>query len=443
MAQIRPFRAWRYNYELGANIEQYTSPLFDVVTDTQLARLYANPHNSIHLSVPRQDAELMPSKILEGWKKDRVITLEGPPAIYAYYQHFKLPGEPTELVRKGFICLIKATPWGEGPVLRHEHTMPNAVKDRLETLRQTQMQVNPTHGLYEDPDFSLEPILDEAMKAPIYETEDYQGVRDVLAAVHDRNAIRQILDLIKDKNVVLADGHHRYEASVAYRSEMLSKNPDASGHEPWNWHMMYLTNEASPDLRIRATHRIIQNLGQWPAEEWRKRLEVYFDIKEMDDPSVLPDIIAGKPHAFGVVLADAAFKIRLKPGMVDAIDWAFDPVVKNLDLTVLHYYVIWRVLGIAGPAQRKSPNLAYERNFHTCLRKMESGQADAILVTNEVAVDSVRQVAELGETMPPKSTYFYPKVLAGFTFASMKESEFWSLLDPHLIGEGLETQSFR
>lgn len=120
MAEIRPFRAWRYNQDLSANIEEFTSPLFDVVTEAQLARLYANPHNSIHLSVPRQDAEKSPSRILDGWKDDGVITLEGVPAIFAYYQIFKLPGEPKELVRKGFICLIKATPWGQGPVLRQD-----------------------------------------------------------------------------------------------------------------------------------------------------------------------------------------------------------------------------------------------------------------------------------------------------------------------------------
>ena len=437
MADIRPFRAWRYNAKLGKNIENYTSPLFDVVTDGQLQSLYQNPHNSIHVSVPRHGSQLKPQQIIEQWKRDGIINLDMLPAIYIYYQHFNLPNEPKPLVRKGFICHVRATDWGQGPLMRHESTMPEAVKDRLQTLRDSKLQVNPTHGLYHDPNFSLEAIMDEAMLAPIYEVEDYQGVRDVIAIIHDAEAIAEFMKVMEAQKIVLADGHHRYEAAVAYKKECISKLHGVyTGAEPFNWHLMYLTNDANPDLRILATHRLIKGIGNWPKEEWRKRLEVFFDIKTLEDPSTLPEVISGKKHAFGLILPNACFKLRLKEGMLAHLDWAFPDEVKELDLTVLHYFVIWRILGISGPAQRKSAMLSYDRNFIRGLQKVNAGQADALFVTNPVTTAEVRQVAELGQTMPPKSTFFYPKVLGGFFFSSLHPVEFYSSVDALFASKG-------
>ena len=433
MPETRPFRAWRYRVEPGGSIDRYVSPLFDVVTPAQLEQLYRIPDNSIHLSVPRRGpGNDTPEQIVQNWKQRGTIELEPIPAVYAYYQHFSLPGEPEPLVRKGLICLVKATPWAEGHVLRHESTMPDAVKDRLITLRETQMQVNPTHGLYHDPGFSLEPILDEAMRAPLFETEDYQGVRDVIAVVQDRDALVQIMELMRTQTIVLADGHHRYEASVALRREMLGKTRNPTGREPWQYHQMYLTNDCSPDLRIMATHRLLKGIGYQAPEEWKRRLEVFFDMVDVDDPTTLPERIAGKPGTFGFVLPTTAWKLKIKPGMTEAIDWHFPDAVRRLDLTLLHYYIGWRILGVEGQQQRKSPLIAYERNFFRCLQQVQKGEADALVVTNPVPVSAVRQVAELGQTMPPKSTYFYPKVVAGFVMSSMHDEEFYSYVDTGL-----------
>jgi uncharacterized protein (DUF1015 family) len=441
MALIRPFRAYRYAPLLAREIERYTSPLFDVVTREQLDKLYLEPNNSIHISVPRREpGGPTPSQILDDWKANQVIKLEPVPAIYPYYQHFTLPGESGEFTRKGFIALIEASSWEFGPVHRHESTMPVPVKDRLQTLSETMMQVNPTHGLYHDPDFKLEAAMDEAMLAPLCETEDYQGVRDTLAVIHDRELIKLFMGHLATRDVVLADGHHRYEASVALRGELASSiGRSLPKHrslehplEPWNYHLMYLTNDANPDLRILATHRLLKNIGTWPANEWRRRLEVFFDVREIEDPSTLPEVISGKKHAFGFILPNAAYKLRLKPAMLETIDWDFPDVVKELDLTIIHYFIIWRILGVAGTAQRKSDKVAYERNFFRCLQTLESGNADAILVTNPVTTDSVRAVASLGQTMPPKSTYFYPKVLAGLVMASLRDQEFYSHADTSL-----------
>jgi uncharacterized protein (DUF1015 family) len=130
--------------------------------------------------------------------------------------------------------------------------------------------------------------------------------------------------------------------------------------------------------------------------------------------------------------------LKIKPGKIDAMEWAFPREVKALDLTLLHYYIGWRILGVEGSQQRKTPLIAYERNFFRCLQAVQNGQADALVVTNPVPVAAVRQVAELGQTMPPKSTYFYPKVVAGFVMSSLIPEEFYSYVD---TGLGLTTEA--
>jgi uncharacterized protein (DUF1015 family) len=214
MAQIKPVRAWRYNRGLSEQIDNLTSPLFDVVSEKQRQVLYQNPLNSIHLSVPSgEDAAERARQLLADWKKTGVLEQDVLPGIYGYYQYFSLPGSSREYCRKGFICHIKAYDWTENVILRHENTIPAAVNDRIGLLEKTLLHVSPTHGLYHDEDFTLEGCLDESMRHPLYETEDYQGVREVLSVIHDREVIRKFIDQLKDQPVILADGHHRYESS--------------------------------------------------------------------------------------------------------------------------------------------------------------------------------------------------------------------------------------
>lgn len=426
MAEILPFRAWRYNEELSKDIEALTSPLFDVVSEKQRKALYQNPHNSIHLSVPLPpDHANRAQALLEQWKQNGVIVQDRIPGIYIYYQYFKLPGSSKEFCRKGFICHIRVYDWEEKVILRHENTIPKAVNDRIELLEKTELQVSPTHGLYTDPEFHLEKFMDEAIANPIYETEDYQGVRDVLAVIHDEKMIRKFIHLIDTKIIILADGHHRYESSLLYKHKRLGTDPMATGKEGFNYHLIYLTNTEADDLRILPTHRVIKNIVQFDERSIIKKLEENFVIKPVDNSDTLNEIIAGKPWAFGLIFRDNAYKIRLKPESLSNISWPFSEEIKNLDLTVMHYFIIEKALGIPGKSQRQSENIDYDRSFSDCLNKVNSAEAQMAIITNEVSIEEVKTVCHSGFTMPQKSTYFYPKVICGFLFSSIKEEEFF------------------
>lgn len=425
MAEIKPIRGWRYNNALQAQIEHLTSPLFDVVSEKQREALYKNEFNSIHLSVPKEpNASENAAETLERWKQSGIVKQDMLPGIYVYYQYFNLPGSTKELVRKGFVCFTRAYDWEEKVILRHENTIPKSVNDRIEILEKTQLNVSATHGLYSDADFELEQYMDESMQSPLSEIEDYQGVREVMSVIHDAKVIKKFIDKIAPQKIILADGHHRYEGSMLYRKKMMEQNPDHTGKEAYNYHMMYLTNANSDDLRILPTHRLIHGLESFSEEAIMEALQEDFIIKPVENSSDINEIILGKQWAFGLIFRENTYKIRLKPEKIDTMKWSFPDVVKNLDLTVLHYFFIEKILGIKGKEQRSSEHISFERNFSNCLTKVMKGDAQCALITKEISMEQVNQVCRSGYTMPQKSTYFYPKTICGFLFSSIKEDEF-------------------
>ncbi len=428
MAFIKPFAGFRYHQQFTPQIGELTSPLFDVVSVKQRQKLYQNPLNSIHLSVP-QCAEFGENigecalRKLNEWKSKQHIVQDEKPAIYVYYQYFFLPDSKKEYCRKGFITLIKATDWNENIVLRHENTIPKAVNDRIELLEKTLFHASATHGLYTDEAHELEVFMDFAMQNPIYETEDYQGVRDVLAMITDENMVAKFVNKLATQQVILADGHHRYESSLALKHKLQAQNPTHTGEELYNYHVMYLTNAASDDLRILPTHRLIADLPNFNWETIESKMQEFFHIKEMENAAELAEVIAGKKWTFGIVTKDKAFKIKLKVEAMTLLHWDFPEVVKEIDLTVMHYFIIYKLLGIKGKDQRSTPYLRFERNFTECLNTIYRQEAQMAIITNEVAIEDVKNVCQSGYTMPQKSTYFYPKVICGFVFADIADNK--------------------
>ncbi|WP_027003571.1 DUF1015 domain-containing protein [Hugenholtzia roseola] len=435
MAEIRPFRAWRYNPALEMPISELTSPLFDVVSEKQRKKLYQNQYNSIHLSVP-QPTETQPNPAqaalayLEKWKKEGVILQDEKPAIYVYYQYFSLPSRfnSKTYCRKGFISFIKTYDWEEKIILRHENTIPAAVNDRIELLETTLLHASPTHGLYTLEQFDLEPYMDAAIQNPLYETEDYQGVREVLAKIDDPQIVAIFVEKIKGQQIILADGHHRYESSLVLRqkkmAEKLAKGETLTGSEAFHYHLMYLTNSCSNDLRILPTHRLIRQVAQLDEREIVAQLAQDFDLKNIENSSDLNEIIWGKKHTFGLIFKENTYLITLKKDKIQTLAWNFPIAVKELDLTILHYFLIEKVLGIKGKEQRSSPHISFERNFTECVTQVMNGQAQLACITNGVTMEEVKAVCQSGYTMPQKSTYFYPKAICGFVFGSIAPEDF-------------------
>lgn len=420
MAEIKPFKAWRYRPSLFKNIGELTSPLFDVASEKQREALYGNPLNSIHLSIPRGD---QPAKnaaaVLEEWKQKNVIMQDAVPGIYVYYQYFSLPSEPEPYCRKGFICKIRVHEWQDNIILRHENTMDDAVAGQLELLAETRLNASPTHGLYTDEAFELEPYMDACIQDPICKAEDYQGVIDAMGIIQDESIIAKFVERLKDEQIILADGHHRYAGSLAYMKQQMINNPDHTGNEGYNYHLMWLTNTEANDLRILSTHRLIKGLDHFNETTIMKKFEKNFTIKPVADAGEIHEFILGKPWTFGLIFKENAYAVRLKPGAFPGLRWNFPEQIKQLDLTVAHYFIIEEILGIPGKKQNTSDNIEYERNFTKCMTAVMKANAQMAILTNDVCIEDVKRACGCGCTMPPKSTFFYPKAVCGFLYCSL------------------------
>ncbi len=420
MAEIKPFRAWRYNDELVKNIGELTSPLFDVASDKEKAALYSNPYNSIHLSIPGGDCPAKnASRIVRQWKADGCLQRDPDAAIYVYYQYFKLPGDPSRYCRKGFICKIRIYEWDQNVILRHENTMPRSVDEQVALLAATRLNASPTHGLYTDKKFELEEFMDASMERPICQAEDYLGVRDVLSVISDPAVIARFRKKMEHQQVILADGHHRYAGSLAYMKQQAQSNPKHTGHENYNFHLMWLTNTEAQDLKILPTHRLISRLADFDEAVVVERLAEHFTVKPVPNPDIMPEVIAGKLWTFGLIFADHAYRVSLKPEVHGTMKWVFPDEVKALDLTVMHYFIIQEILGIKGRDQSTSPCIKYERSFGACLTQVLRKDVQLAVITNELSISEVKTVCNSGCTLPQKSTFFWPKAICGFVFSSI------------------------
>lgn len=429
MADIKPLRAWRYSIRPAEQLPELLSPLYDVVSEEQKKILYQNPNNSLHLSLPQDGAVATAKKTLDLWKKNKIIEQDALPALYVLYQYFKIPGSEKQYCRKGFICHIRAHDWEEEAVIRHEHTVPKTVAHQVELLNALQLHTSATHGLYTDPSFELEPHMDDAVATPLYDIVDYQGVRQVTSLIHDAEVIKKFIRLLGTKQVILADGHHRYTGSLELAKEKRKANPAFTGQEGFNFNMMYLTNAASDDLVILPTHRLLQKLYDYDPELFKEDLTGYFELSPVKDPLLLPEQIAGKKRCLGLILKDEYYTLTLRDDLPhDTRDLPEE--IKESDISLLNYYIIEKTLGIPAEKQAGSPHIHFQQNLQTCLYKVETEAANMAIITKPVTIAEIQKVCAGKNVMPQKSTFFYPKTVCGLLFGSIQENEFSSVGTP-------------
>lgn len=428
MAHIRPFRAWRYNEERLGNIEEMFSPLFDVVSAEQLEKLYANPHNSIHLSVPQSDAAVLDK--LGEWKADGIILQDPLPGIYIYYQEFSLFGEHRKYVRKGFVAMVKIDAevgTAQSDIVLHEGTIAASVDERSRLLAQCLLNVAPTHGLYTDPSFRLEALMDAYMDQPMHAYVDYQGVVNKFMLVQDRRDIAVFQEVIAQGQIYLADGHHRLASSVALLRQAQADGRTLTPDSMLGYHMMYLSNTAGDDLRILPIHRV----WDMPEKTYNPnpilhRLRDYFEVTEVTfERTPIYAQVQQTPRTFGFVVGSLQFLIRLKDHIdpLRDIDLPLPDSVKALDYTILHYFVYEKVFDVPYMAQRHSTNLQYLKDAGLAIKTAVTYRHKLAFIMPGCSMAQMMEVCRSGALMPQKSTYFYPKVVCGLLFGSIDDNE--------------------
>jgi len=428
MPLVRPFRARVYRHEPGHDLSPVVAPPYDVISPSDRVSLLArDPHNVVSLELPdgAHDSSVPDNRYQTGretWRRlfaDGVIVEDESPAIYVLEQSWERDGRHVR--RRAFVAAVKLHDFSEGIVLPHERTLPKALADRLELTRATAANLSQVLSLYSDPAGETDDIFEAAVTGePLCCATDAEGVTSRVWAIRDHARIHALGAILADRPVYIADGHHRYTTALAYRDERRAAAGDAAPSEPpYDFVMMALVNMDDPDLMVLPTHRLARADGPFDPDAFWVALSAYFDLAETGSGHPADALRNAVRTAFLVRTADgttrlATLRIGVDPAMTIAgpqsAEW------KRLDVTVLQELVLRPILGIQPDDPGSLERLSFVKDAHRALLVEE---ADVAFLMAPTRMDQLRAVALGGETMPQKSTYFYPKLLSGLLFRSL------------------------
>ena len=442
MAQIYPFRAFRYNPKQAPFDRVLTQP-YDKISPAMQEKYYAaDPHNLIAVEkgrahpsdTPQNNVYTRAAAAIEDWMGTNVVVQDPAPSFYAYTQEYTVPGTEERRTRRGFIGAGKLEEYSAGVVFRHEHTLSGPKADRLELLRHTKTHTGQLFMLYSDAEKRVDAILTEAetAAAPATEMRDEYGVMHRLWVIAEPQRVAAIQKAMEKRKLVIADGHHRYETALNYRNEQRVRAGKIDPEAPYERVMMTFINTRSEGLTILPTHRLAANVHDFSWSGVRRHLEPWFAAEEFpfsgsaERSEVKKKFLAnltearakraigvypipgGKKRAFYVLtLREGANLAQLLPSV--------SPLQRELDVVLLHEGILEPALGITPQAVTAEANLTYEREALAALDAVDSGRAQISFLLNPCDVDQVMKIATSGEVMPQKSTDFYPKLMSGIT----------------------------
>ena len=437
MAQIFPFRAYRYNAARVDPAKVLTQP-YDKITPA-MAEKYAaaSPYNLIPVEkgksrpadTPSDNVYTRAAKTLEDWIREGIVVQDAAPSLYAYFQEYTVPGTSERRVRKGFIAAGKIEDYTAGVIFRHEQTLSGPKADRLELLRHTQTHTGQLFMLYSDPAARIDAVLDAAAQAKAeVEVRDEYDVVHKLWPITDARTLETMRQEMAGKKLVIADGHHRYETALAYRDERRGHAGQADPNAPYEKVMMTLFNTAGSGLTILPTHRVVTNVPNFSMEAFHAALADAFDVRTFhfgagservrSYQEFRSELAHGKEQrAIGAYAADNAFHILTlkKNAELDALLSGVSPAQRRLDVVLLHRLILERGLKITPDAVKTEKNITYEREMDTAVAEVDSGKAQICFLLNPVSVETVAEMAMGGEVLPQKSTDFFPKLMSGIT----------------------------
>jgi uncharacterized protein (DUF1015 family) len=443
MAEIFPFRAYRYNAAVADPAKVLTQP-YDKITPA-MAEKYAaaSPYNlipvekgkSLPTDTPADNVYTRAAKTLDEWIRARVIVQDAAPSLYAYFQEYTVPGTSERRTRKGFIAVGRIEDYSAGVVFRHEQTLSGPKADRLELLRHTETHTGQLFMLYKDPAARVDALLDKAAqeKAAVEVRDEYDVVHR-LWPILDAEVLETIRREMADKKLVIADGHHRYETALAYRDERRTRAGRVDPNAPYEKVMMTLFNTAAEGLTILPTHRVVANVANFSFAGFRAALADAFDVQSFpfsgssERPRVYEQFRRDlrrwqEQRAIGAYAGGGSFHIFVpkKEANLDVLLAEVSPAQRRLDVVLLHRLLLERGLKITQDAVKTEKNLTYEREMDTAVGEVDSGRAQICFLLNPVSVETVAEMAMGGEVLPQKSTDFFPKLMSGITMYRLKE----------------------
>jgi uncharacterized protein (DUF1015 family) len=427
MAKILPFRATRYDVaQAGGPLNSLITMPYDRIKHELQDVYYDRSEYNICRVIKAKSEGGNPESVYpiaartwKEWVGSGIVRQDEAPAIYAYYQTFNVNGQ--EYTRRGMCVLVELEDYASGKVKAHERTLEGPKADRLKLLKATNTHFGQIFQLYPDDDNAVADLLAQSCQGePLMDAQiPEEAARHRVWAVTDPEAIRQVQELMADKLLFIADGHHRYETALNYRNWVKESHEiPVEGHSP-RYAMMTLVGMSDPGLVVLPTLRILHSLPEWNLEIFLGRLAEHFLVTEENSidamQAKLDEAAAGKArNAFGLYaggrywyfeLKDREIMMKLAPDHTD--DW------RSLDVAVLHEVVLEKILGITKEAQAAKTNIDYERDRERAKGMVDSGSHHCLVYMNPTLLSQIRNVAGEAEVMPQKSTDFFPKLLSG------------------------------
>jgi uncharacterized protein (DUF1015 family) len=407
MADVAPFRALHYDLERVGGLDAVAAPPYDVIDAGQRAALLArSPYNVVEIDLPQSDGDpyAHAADVFGQWRRAGVLVRDERPALWALEQEYTGP-DGRRRTRHGMFARVRVEDYGPGRIRPHERTHPGPKEDRLRLTRATNANLSPIFSLYDDPaGAAWGALAPHIAGTPWAELTDGDGTVHRMWRVGDPDAAAAVRGALAGTELLIADGHHRYETARVYHAE------GGAGHV-----LMCLVALQDPGLTVFPTHRLLTGLDQPRREALRTTIERDFDVAPAteleptgDGPVRIGYLDAHHRRPLMLTLRDPAIAAAALPDKPEPY--------RRLDTAVLEALVLRGALGMSEDDISHLNGLEYARDATQARNKVESGAAEAAFFMRATPVAEVRDVAAAGESMPPKSTYFFPKVLTGMVF---------------------------
>ncbi len=420
MAQLFPFRGYRYDPEKVGRLDTVVTQPYDKISPEMLQRYFQqNPYNISRVIKNSNYQEA--GQYLERWIEEGVLKQDSSPSLYLYEQVFEFDAQ--RFSRQGFIGLVSLQD-ATLAVKGHEKILKAPLEDRLNLIRATESNEGLIFMLYSDPAKQVDRILDalQGKKKPTVEVEDEYGVLHRLSQLSDRQTQEQIIEALKRAPFYIADGHHRFETSVLYFRECRKKGFRTSALESFDKRMIALFNMEGSGLKILPTHRGIRNLSSFDLNRFLSKLKSYFEVKQVGLLSELEELMSEPGHRIGLLVEDKTYLVCLHKTVENDSSFmqGVSETARQLDVNILHDGILEPLLGIGPEEVAAQKHVDYYRGHQELVARLRKRECQVGFLLNPTTVEQVQQISEKGEKMPQKSTDFYPKLLTGLVLMKMQ-----------------------
>jgi uncharacterized protein (DUF1015 family) len=429
MAIIKPFRGLRYNQHIIPDITSVVTPPYDVISPQEQEQYYqAHPNNIIRLDLGKDmpgDTEKInrytrAAEFLNTWRENRILEQEDAPALYIYEQEFLADNQ--WITRRGFIALVKLEPFDKGHIYPHEQTLSGPKEDRLKLIQSCQANLSPIFALFPDENSTIDNYVSTLIPIkPEVDFTDNSGVKNRLWVIKEKPAIDTLITLMEEKPLFIADGHHRYETALTYKEQIGKENSRPGDDLPPDYVMMTCVSMNNHGLKIFPSHRLVRNIKDYHFDRILQSMKEVFSVEPLSKGYRMEDFISTfnaetKSHTFGMYVGqeDTYYTLHLQnQKLVDTVFSNDHPEWKHLDTGILHGIIINRILGINSSDITLKDYVKYAKDEREAIPLVRSGQYQLAFFLKPTPIEQIKAIAMERKVMPPKSTYFYPKLVTG------------------------------